>query len=58
MLQRKNSCRHSAGPEPYQLTYGFASDVLAELSGAGARSYRRARDSIIVLYDDGELAAQ
>jgi flavin-dependent dehydrogenase len=42
---------YSAGPEPYRLTYGFASDVLAELSGASALSYRRGRDSIIALPD-------
>lgn len=48
---------YSAGAEPYQLTYGFASDVLDGLRDAGALSYRRGRDSIIALYDDGELAA-
>ena len=48
---------YSTGPQPYQLTYGFASDVLAELFGAGALSYRRGRGSMIALYDEGELAA-
>ncbi|WP_441252759.1 FAD-dependent oxidoreductase [Tardiphaga sp. 71_E8_N1_1] len=48
---------YSMGAEPYQLTYGFASDVLGELGSADALSYRRGRDSIIALYDDSELAS-
>jgi hypothetical protein len=48
---------YSAGPEPYQLTYGFASDVLNGLREAAALSYRRGRDSIIALYDENELAS-
>lgn len=48
---------YSTGPVPHQLHYGFAGELLAELGETGALAYRRGRDSLIALYDEGELAA-
>lgn len=48
---------YSTGDAPYQLTYGFASDVLADLRQAGAISHRPGRRSYVALYDEAELAA-
>nr|WP_255632158.1 FAD-dependent oxidoreductase [Xenophilus sp. Marseille-Q4582] len=48
---------YSADAQPHLLHYGFARELLAELDAAGALSYRRARGTLIALYDEGELAA-
>jgi len=46
----------SMGDEPFQLSYGFAGDVLKELDAAGAVSWRPGRRSFVGLYDEHELA--
>lgn len=48
---------YSAGPQPYRLDYGFASDVTDALEAAGAISYRKGRGTVIGMYDEHELAA-
>lgn len=47
----------SAGPPYAHLQYGFAADLLAELHAAGALALRRARGTVIGLYDEWALAA-
>jgi len=47
---------YSKGPKPYQLTYGFAGDMLAALDRSGALSYRAGQGSVIALYDEAALA--
>ncbi|MFS2055946.1 FAD-dependent oxidoreductase, partial [Variovorax sp. CT11-76] len=46
----------SMGDAPYQLSYGFAGDVLADLQAAGALAWRPGRRSFVGLYDEHELA--
>jgi len=46
----------SMGDAPYQLSYGFAADVLADLQAAGALAWRPGRRSFVGLYDEHELA--
>lgn len=48
---------YSKDPKPYQLTYGFAGDMLAQLDRQGALSYRPAQGSVIALYDEAALSA-
>ena len=47
----------SAGPPYAHLQYGFAHDVLAGLRTGGALALRRARGTVIGLYDEWTLAA-
>ncbi|WP_206782010.1 FAD-dependent oxidoreductase [Mesorhizobium sp. DCY119] len=48
---------YSKDPKPYQLTYGFAGDMLAALNDVGALSYRAGQGSVIALYDEAVLSA-
>ncbi|MES2529856.1 MAG: FAD-dependent oxidoreductase [Pseudomonadota bacterium] len=46
----------STGDAPFQLSYGFAGDVLADLQAADALAWRPGRRSLVGLYDEHALA--
>ncbi|MEH2488829.1 glycine/D-amino acid oxidase-like deaminating enzyme [Bradyrhizobium sp. AZCC 2230] len=48
---------YSTGTAPYQLTYGFADEMLCELRRRNALAHRSGRNSLVALYDETELAA-
>jgi hypothetical protein len=46
----------SNGPEPYQVTYGIADDILDDLGAEGALHYRRGPVTNVVMYDEIALS--
>lgn len=46
---------YSNGPDPYRVTYGTVSDLFQTLARDSVLSPRRARNSVILLYDDAAL---
>lgn len=46
---------YSNGPDPYRVTYGTVSKLFEHLSKNSVLSPRRARNSVILLYDDAAL---
>ena len=47
---------YSNGPAPYRVTYGVANGLLEHLFASGGATLRRARNSMIVMYDEVKVA--